>query len=183
MAGPINITNTPIPASDGEMLPAMGDVTAVAPVDLPRDHAGLLLTATDLNLTGAPLTASDGTILPAHPDITSLTATQLGNAMAGVVVETGPPTLKNLTVAPPAATVGAEFSGRIYGRTPGSGLTLSGAGSAGLTVNLSTSRIVGTPTTAGAVNITETHPEATNSPRTTNGVLAVSEGSVLELAP
>lgn len=82
------------------------------------------------------------------------------------------PTLNALTVNNNTATAGTAYTGTISGATAGSSLALTGAGAAGLSISGTT--ISGTPTTAGAVNIVETLAGATNSPRTSSGVIAVA---------
>jgi hypothetical protein len=81
-------------------------------------------------------------------------------------------TLNALTVSTASGTVGAALSSTITGLTSGSSVALTGAGAAGLSI--SGAVITGTPTTAGTVNIVETLSGATNSPRTTSGVITVA---------
>jgi hypothetical protein len=81
-------------------------------------------------------------------------------------------TLNALVVAPATATIGLAYSATISGTTAGSTLALSGAGSAGLSITGTS--ITGTPSVAGSVDITETLAGATNSPRVSSGVVAVS---------
>lgn len=88
-----------------------------------------------------------------------------------------PATLQVLSVDITALTIGVAYSLQVNNRTAGSTLALSGAGSAGLTVDNDTGIISGTPTTAGAVNIIETLAGATGSPKTTTGIAAVSAPS------
>jgi lysophospholipase L1-like esterase len=78
------------------------------------------------------------------------------------------PTLNNLTISNSSATVGTAYEGTIIGKTAGSSLALTGAGSAGLTISGVT--ISGTPTTAGAVNVDETISGASH---TTAGLISV----------
>lgn len=95
------------------------------------------------------------------------------DAAAGAYV---PPTLAALTVANPSATVGTAYSSTVIGKTAGSMLSLSGAGSAGLSVFGIT--ISGTPLNSGPVNIIETLSGATFNPRTTTGVITVSGSDI-----
>lgn len=83
-----------------------------------------------------------------------------------------PITLNALIVGVNNAVVGTPISSTISGLTSGSSISLTGAGSAGLSI--SGAVITGTPTTAGLVNIVETLPGATNSPRLTPGVITVT---------
>lgn len=80
--------------------------------------------------------------------------------------------LNSLSVSAGTATVGAPFTATIGSLTPGSTLSLTGAGAMGLTVSGFT--ISGTPTAAGPVNIVETNVGSTNSPRTTAGLITVA---------
>lgn len=82
------------------------------------------------------------------------------------------PTLNALTVSNTAATVGTAYTGTINNRTSGSTFALTGAGAPGLSITGTT--ISGTPTTAGTVNLVETLAGASNSPRTSNGVITVA---------
>lgn len=88
-----------------------------------------------------------------------------------------PITLQALTVTPNSATVGSSYNGTVLGRTNGSLLSLSGPGAAGLTLDSGTGAITGTPTTAGAVNVTEFLSGAVNSPRSTNNVVTIAEAT------
>ena len=83
-------------------------------------------------------------------------------------------TLAALSLTPNTAAVGSPYNGAIAGKMTGSTLSLTGAGSAGLSVIGST--VTGTPTTEGTVNVVETLAGATNSPNTSGSVLAVSAG-------
>jgi len=83
-----------------------------------------------------------------------------------------PVTLNALTASPATAAVGTPFSSTIGGLTSGSSVELSGAGSAGLSI--AGAVITGTPTSSGAINIIESRFNATNSPRTTTGVINVT---------
>lgn len=85
------------------------------------------------------------------------------------------PTLGAINATPADATVGEPYSGTTTGRTVGSTLSLTGAGAAGLAINSTSGAITGTPTAEGPVNIVETLAGATGSPRTSAGVIEVSE--------
>lgn len=104
-----------------------------------------------------------------------LTSISLAMGM-GVVDGNAQPVLGNLSVAPSSATVGTTYTGTVSGKTAGSTLTLSGAGSAGLSV--SGSSITGTPTASGAVNVIETLAGATGSPKTNASVISVASSAV-----
>lgn len=104
-----------------------------------------------------------------------LTAGYVG---AGVIGGGGTPTLNSLAVTPNSATVGAAFSGNVSGRTAGSTLALSGAGSAGLAINSSTGAITGTPTNSGTVDVVETLAGAIGSPRTSSAALSVAAAAL-----
>lgn len=97
-----------------------------------------------------------------------------------VAVSAAAPVLSALSVSPVTGTVGVSFNATITGKTVGSTLTLTGAGSAGLSVSNST--ITGTPTTAGGINIIETLTGATNSPRTSAGTVAIAAAPAGPLA-
>lgn len=88
------------------------------------------------------------------------------------------PTLSDLSIDPDSAMVGVPYSGIISGKTAGSILTLSGAGSAGLSV--SGSIISGTPTSSGSVLVTETLSGASNSPKSSE-LITVEEVVIPEI--
>lgn len=102
--------------------------------------------------------------------------TRLADTVGAPVAPPVGPTLQALTLSPTAATVGQAFTATISGRTAGSTLSLSGAGAAGLSISGTT--VSGTPTTAGPVNLVETLAGATNSPRTSTGVMTVAAAPV-----
>lgn len=85
------------------------------------------------------------------------------------------PTLNALTVSNGSGTTGSPFASTISGKTASSTIALVGAGAAGLSVSGTT--ISGTPTTAGSVDLVETLAGATNSPRTTSGLITVSSAA------
>lgn len=89
-----------------------------------------------------------------------------------LVAGSAPPTLGALTISPSTASLGQPYTGTISGATPGSTITLDA-----LTVTGSgtTRTVTGTPTgTSGVWPATETLATATNSPRTTQGLLTVN---------
>ena len=109
------------------------------------------------------------------------TGRQLQPTLSGAVAIAavgGVTTLNALTVSNPSATAGTPYTGTISGLTAGSTPTLTGAGAPGLSISGST--IGGTPTTAGTVNIVETLAGATNSPRTSSGVVTVAAASAAQ---
>lgn len=92
--------------------------------------------------------------------------------------------LKALTVAPAVGNLNTAYEGTITGRSPNSQLKLSGPGAAGLSITGST--ISGTPTAVGSVSITETLDGASNTPRLTADIIAISSAptlSSLSLSP
>jgi len=118
--------------------------------------------------------AFPGQVMPNHP------GRRRRKALLSHGIFAGPPSLVALSLSPNTANVGAPYSGTVTGKTSGSTLSLTGAGSAGLSVVGST--VSGTPTTEGAVNIVETLAGATNSPRTSVGVLITGGvGPVMEM--
>lgn len=79
-----------------------------------------------------------------------------------------------LSASPNVATVGTAFGALVSGRTAGSTLSLSGAGSVGLSISSETGLISGTPTEIGPIDITETLAGAVNSPRVTEDAVISS---------
>lgn len=67
-----------------------------------------------------------------------------------------PPVFADLTISPNSATVGQPYNGQVSGKRSDSVLIISGAGSAGLSVD--GSKIVGTPTATGKVSVRESVP-------------------------
>lgn len=138
---------------------------------------------------GSPISgATASTYSPIAADVGStltvtVTATNAGGSAAAtsaptsaIIAAAAPsPTLGAVTVSPASATVGVAFTGSVTGLTSGSSPSLSGTGSAGLSI--SGNSITGTPTTAGPVNVVEALSGATNSPRTTSGAVTVSAAS------
>lgn len=102
------------------------------------------------------------------------TETGLGWKATPVPIPPATPSLAAIAASPSVATVDETYAGTTSGRTVGSTLALTGAGSSGLSIDGVTGAITGTPTAEGTVNIVETLAGAAGSPRTSAVVITVS---------
>lgn len=134
--------------------------------------AGLAINNTTGVITGTPTTAGAVNI------VESLTKAQNSpRTTSGFSIVEAPKLLNALTASVATGDVGKPVNIQISGRTPGSNLSIGGAGSAGLTINRDTALISGTPTTAGIINVGESLAGYSNSPRTTPNLVTITSAA------
>lgn len=163
---------------------AVGDTASFTPT-ISGGTAPFTVTATGLPPGRAIQTASTGLTTGAYTTVGSFSATytvtdsgspqQTASFTRSVTVTAAPVTLAPLSVNNATATVGIPYTGTISGKTAGSTLSLTGSGSAGLSISGVT--ISGTPAAEGVVSIVETLAGATNSPRTSAQFLTSAASS------